>query len=81
MEQKIDALFKVAIKNKHDSLILGALGCGVFKNPPEVVAELFRQAVVKYGCHFKKIGFAVLTTKNSDANNFIVFNKTFNLEK
>ncbi len=31
--KKIEALFAIAYKNGHDSLVLSALGCGAFKNP------------------------------------------------
>jgi uncharacterized protein (TIGR02452 family) len=31
--KKIETLFAVAYKNKHDSLVLSAFGCGAFKNP------------------------------------------------
>jgi len=75
MGAKIEAIFKVAILHGHDSLVLGALGCGVFCNPPLEVAELFRDAIKKYGGHFKRIGFAVLTTKPEDASNFDIFSK------
>jgi uncharacterized protein (TIGR02452 family) len=75
MNEKIEAIFKVAILNGHDSLVLGALGCGVFCNPPLEVAHLFKDAIKKYGGYFKRIGFAVLTVKPEDANNFDTFSR------
>jgi uncharacterized protein (TIGR02452 family) len=75
MEIKIEAIFKIAITHGHDALVLGALGCGVFCNPPLEVAQLFKAAIVKYGGFFKRIGFAVLTVKPEDANNFDIFSK------
>ena len=75
MAEKIDSIFKVGIKHKYDALVLGALGCGVFKNPPDQVAALFRDSIRRYGRHFKKIGFAVLTTKKGEEGNFDRFKK------
>lgn len=75
MAAKIEALFRIAIYHKHDSLILGSLGCGVFKNPPKQVAEIFRKMVEKYGGHFKVIGFAVLIVKSTDQDNYDIFKR------
>ena len=55
---KIEFIFKMAIQHGHQYLILGALGCGAFNNPPYAVAKLFKQAILKFGRYFKKIGFA-----------------------
>ena len=60
MTAKIEAVFKIAAEYKHDALVLGAFGCGVFRNPPEEVANIFDGAIKKYGGHFKKIVFAIL---------------------
>lgn len=81
MTQKIESIFKVAIKHKHDCLVLGALGCGVFLNPPEEVAEIFQTMIDKYGKYFKIIGFAVLVTKESDEQNIAIFQKIIKSQK
>ena len=73
MKSKIEAIFQIAILNKHDSLVLGALGCGVFANPVHDVVELFREAIVKYGKSFRLITFAVLICKNTDMLNLECF--------
>lgn len=61
MERKIDIIFKVAIKQKHQHIVLGALGCGAYNNPTEEVAKMFSKAVDKYRFYFRTIGFAVLS--------------------
>lgn len=67
MKLRIDLIFRYAVLEQKDILVLGALGCGAFRNPPEVVREMFREAISKYGGYFKKIVFAVLSgTKNSN---------------
>lgn len=75
MEQKINGIFKVAITHGHTHLVLGALGCGVFGNPPYQVAEIFKKCIEKYGQHFVKIGFAVLVIKSKDQQNFDIFKR------
>lgn len=66
MEQRIDKLLGLALHRKHPVLILGAWGCGVFRNEPEDISGLFQQALDgKYKGQFRKIVFAVLTNKES----------------
>jgi len=74
---KIESLFKIGICHGHDSLVLGALGCGVYYNPPAEVAEIFSIMVDKYGKYFKKIGFAILVVKSTDKINLDTFDKIF----
>ena len=71
MQDKIDMIFKVAIKHGHLILVLGALRCGVYKNPNREVAVMFKNSIDKYGHYFKKIGFAVLSGANND--NYEIF--------
>lgn len=73
MTNKIESIFHIGIMEEHDSLVLGALGCGAFRNPPEEVASIFRDMIDEYGKYFKKIGFAVLVAKNSDTENLDTF--------
>ena len=75
MLNKIESIFKIGIKHNHDSLVLGALGCGAFNNPPEEVAKIFKIMIDKYGKFYKKIGFAILIVKGNDSNNIKAFEK------
>lgn len=61
-------------------LILGAWGCGVFKNDPEKIAQYFKDAIIGegYGSLYKKIIFAVINDHNSVANNYQIFNTILN---
>lgn len=43
MRHRIRMVLAVAEKEKVKTLILGAFGCGVFKNDPETVARIFRE--------------------------------------
>ena len=73
MKEKIDSMFKIALKNGHDSLILSAFGCGAFHNPVEEVASMFKDAVKRFGPYFKKIVFAIID--NERTQNYSVFKK------
>jgi uncharacterized protein (TIGR02452 family) len=71
LADKICGVLDVALVNGHDSVVLGALGCGCFNNPPDVVASIFKQVLndpkTKYRNRFKKIVFAIIDgerTKN-----------------
>jgi len=64
-QKKIDSIFKIAIVNNHTELVLGALGCGAFRNPPKEVATMFKKSLRKYGRFFNRIGFAILCTNNT----------------
>lgn len=70
---KVEAIFKLGVVEKYDCLILGALGCGVFKNPVEEVAKVFKLMVDKYGLYFDTVGFAILTKRDKDRSNYEVF--------
>ena len=41
--ERIRTVFRAGIDRGHDCLILGAWGCGAFKNPVDVMAGLFRE--------------------------------------
>jgi hypothetical protein len=74
MTERIKRLLYVFKANKHDSLVLGAFGCGVFKNSPLDVAITFRQHLEsdQFKNSFKRIIFAVL-----DAGMYQVFERVF----
>lgn len=75
--EKIDAIFKTALLHKHDAIVLGALGAGVYANPPREVARIFNEHVKKYKMHFKYISFAVIDPPGRDgivrSNNYEIF--------
>lgn len=58
---RIDKVLKIAARHDHDTLVLGAWGCGVFRNDPEEVAALFHEALVgPFAGVFRHVAFAVL---------------------
>lgn len=46
MSKRIEKILAIAAHHGHESLVLGAWGCGVFKNDPETIADGFRSALV-----------------------------------
>lgn len=77
MMRKIESIFKSAILHGHTEIVGGALGCGIFKNPPDQVAEIFKECTEKYGKYFKIVGFAILCVKESDNENLKEFIKKY----
>lgn len=72
MKQKIQMIFHIAALNGHDTLVLGALGCGAFHNPPEEVCNLFIEVMADYSSYFKGLIFAVKSTGLNQ--NYDIFN-------
>lgn len=60
-KKRVQNIFEAARDNEVDVLVLGAFGCGAFRNPPEIVAEAFRQVICEqnYLADFKQIVFAI----------------------
>lgn len=61
MRERVEKVLAIMAGHGHDAAVLGALGCGVFKNEPEVVAQLFAKALRgRFQGAFAKVVFAVL---------------------
>lgn len=60
MRQRINKVLAISKINGHDTLVLGAWGCGVFQNDPNDIARYFKDALLgDFNGHFKKIVFAI----------------------
>ncbi|RZJ56116.1 MAG: TIGR02452 family protein [Flavobacterium sp.] len=76
-KKRMNKVLAIALKQKSDTLILGAWGCGVFRNEPKEVANLFKAVIEeKYSGAFKKIVFAIFDNSEKKAN-FKVFDDAF----
>lgn len=75
--ERILGLFKVAYHSGFKTLVLGAWGCGVFKNDPIVVSNLFKKVIEENNISqlFENIVFSVLG--RSGDSNFIAFQRNF----
>jgi uncharacterized protein (TIGR02452 family) len=76
-EEKILLIFQVAKKNHHDSLVLGPLGCGAWRCPPQHVAQIFKKTCAKLNGLFAHITFACYSRPELPDTNFTVFSNVF----
>jgi uncharacterized protein (TIGR02452 family) len=68
LQRRIDKVLSVAGAEGYDALVLGAWGCGVFKNDPREVAGQFQAALAgDFAGVFRLICFAVLDRSNDGA--------------
>ena len=66
MRNKMRTIYRIALSNGHDSVVLGAFGCGVFCLIPELVAQMFLEVLQEpeFKNKFKTVAFAILGEKN-----------------
>ena len=67
-------MFTCAAANKADILVLGAFGCGAFRNDPTVVANAYKTAMSVFPKVFDKIEFAVYCPPGR-SENYDVFSR------
>lgn len=80
-KSRIKNIFETAIDNDVEILILGAFGCGAFKNPPKIVAEAFQEVIYEndYKYCFKKIIFAIKPSA-TNCENVDAFSRQFDVD-
>ena len=71
----ISMLLEAAALEGYDHLILGALGCGAFRNHPQEVAGIFKELLPRFAGCFKVVEFAIMDLKGMKTSNFEVFQK------
>ncbi|MFJ8626520.1 TIGR02452 family protein [Kitasatospora sp. NPDC093550] len=59
LAERSDRVLAAAARHEVRTLVLGAWGCGVFRNDPVQVAEAFEGALTRYGAAFERVVFAV----------------------
>lgn len=81
---KIRTIFRIALQNNHNAIVLGAFGCGIFHNPPKDIAKCFDIVIneKEFKNAFEKIVFAILedccsNNKHNISGNFLPFKKQF----
>lgn len=67
VKNKMRTIFRIGLNNGHDSLVLGALGCGAFRNPPHHVARLFHEVIEEkeFLGKYRLVVFAILDDHNA----------------
>jgi uncharacterized protein (TIGR02452 family) len=77
MEQRVEKVLSIAVGHGHETAVLGAWGCGVFRNDPEMIADLFRTALVtRFAGVFGRVVFAVLDS-SADGQTIGPFERRF----
>ncbi len=74
MTHRIKVILDAAEKENVQVLILGAFGCGAFNNPPEIVADIFRELLETGRYHFETVEFPVFC-RDYETENYTAFRK------
>lgn len=81
---KIRTIFRISVMQGHDSLVLSAMGCGAFANPPAHIAKLFHQVIKEdeFRYAFRLIDFAILDgyrtgLRHNPEGNLLPFQREF----
>jgi uncharacterized protein (TIGR02452 family) len=77
VEKTIENIFKVSNYMGKETLVLGALGCGAYHNPPNIIISLFNKYLKIYDGCFKNIVFAVYSTRD---DNFSLFSTKIHIK-
>ena len=65
--RRMRRVIEIARENRHDSLVLGAWGCGASGNDPALVAELFGESIEEHAMGaFREIVFAIVDRRQID---------------
>lgn len=64
-ETRARRILRVAVQHGNETVILGAFGCGAFKNKPEIVAQAYKNILPEFVNHFKNIEFAVFCGRDT----------------
>ncbi|MEV4559146.1 TIGR02452 family protein [Kitasatospora sp. NPDC049285] len=68
LAERAERVLAVAARHEVRTLVLGAWGCGVFRNDPAEVAEAFAHALDRRGAAFERVVFAVWDRTPVSAN-------------
>ena len=83
MRERMRRVLRVAAEHRHETLVLGAFGCGVFDNRPADVARLFADLLMKESSpfyhKFSRVIFAIIGDRRGGGA-VECFMKAFGLE-
>jgi 2'-phosphotransferase len=64
--QKCRSILWAAVRYGHDALVLGALGCGAFHNPPDAIAATFAELLAgEFAGRFRVVVFGVIKSRTN----------------
>lgn len=67
-------ILTIAAANNIDILVLGAFGCGAFRNDPDTVAKAYKNVLEEYRNYFDRIEFAIFC-RDYETRNYSAFRK------
>lgn len=67
-ERRLRRILDVATANGAEAIVLGAFGCGAFRNDPKVVSAAAKKVVSEYRHAFRAVEFAVYCRPGDTAN-------------
>jgi uncharacterized protein (TIGR02452 family) len=77
VEEKIVRILDIAVENEEKYLVLGAWGCGVFRNEPSIIASIFSFYLLHREYHkdsFEEVYFSIPA-----GHNYNVFSRHFEI--
>ena len=76
---KIRTVFRIGLSYGHDALVLGAFGCGAFRNPPAEIARIFHEVMEEpeFKDKYRLITFSIIEDHNSNNRNLRAFGEEF----
>ena len=77
-EKRLSRILDVAAANGEEAIVLGAFGCGAFRNDPRVVSAAAAAVMPHYRMRFKVIEFAIYC-RPGDTQNYDAFKTAFGL--
>ncbi len=86
IKNKMRTILRIGILHGHDSIVLGAFGCGAFKNPPHHIARLFKEVIneSEFKNKYKMIVFPIIEKRSNgqgenQESKLAAFSSVFNL--
>ena len=67
-EKRLSRILDIAAADGVENIILGAFGCGAFRNDPRIVAEASAKVIRSYLYNFRTIEFAIYSSHGDDTN-------------
>lgn len=61
MEEKIDSIFKAAVKCEYEAILFGMFACDKFRNPIKEITDMVNRMIKKYNIYY--VFFALHTTE------------------
>ncbi|MDY3656148.1 MAG: TIGR02452 family protein, partial [Ruminococcus callidus] len=74
--KRAEHIVSAAIDNQAKILVLGAFGCGAFRNDPYVVSRAYKNVLDRFRTYFERIEFAIFTAGNESLN-YTAFSEMF----